>query len=58
MVETEEGQHWKRHADQIKDRIAPAWKGPTPVSGEISGEGDTLPFPEVPVTARPLLLEL
>lgn len=53
MVETEEGQRWKRHSDQMKGWIAPALGNRTQVDVETGDETDTPPFPEISDPVRP-----
>ena len=52
-METEEGQRWKSHTDQLKGWIAPVPGGPTGVDVETSVEVGTPPFPEILTAVRP-----
>ena len=47
IIETDEGQRWKRHADQIKSWIAPT---PSVEQTAAPGDIDVPPFPEDPNT--------
>ena len=51
LVEVDGGHQWKRHADQIKDWLAPALQVRPQVDLNASDGFDSEPFPEVPVTA-------
>ncbi len=47
VIETDEGQRWKRHADQIKNWIAPAPQAELAPAAE-NADDDTPPLPQDP----------
>ena len=46
LVDTDGGQGWKRHADQLKSWIVPVPEVDLSAEPEGAGDSDTAPFPE------------